>query len=188
MAKKTRNTSGRADKLLRRAARAAKHRPPYEHSHHHHGLTHVGPAPEGLDLTGWHVMGSGDDFDKLDDAVFDGPDDALMDTSGCPVAETCAGCGGTSTGLHAAVSTSPAPPCAGPATTAGPSCTASVPPGSMRPSPGTPPTRRRDPRPRCRGSERVSGPGKFTAPRPTRDTDTSTSVAVASTPDRAGRG
>ncbi|MFC9250665.1 hypothetical protein [Amycolatopsis thailandensis] len=103
MAKKPRNTSGRADKLRRRAARAGK-RDARQHPHlHHGGLAHVGPVPDGLDLTGWNVMGPDDDFDELDDAVFAGPDEALLDTSRCPVAEDCAGCGGTER-LHAVTS------------------------------------------------------------------------------------
>ena len=101
MAKKTRNISGRADKLLRRAARAAKQHPRHDHGRQHHGLVPVGPAPDGLDLIGWDVMGPGDD---CDDAVFAGPDGALLDTSGCPVAEACAGCGGTGNGLYAVTS------------------------------------------------------------------------------------
>ncbi|MFD2415034.1 hypothetical protein [Amycolatopsis pigmentata] len=103
MAKKTRNTSGRAAKLRRRAARAGKQRARHHRGHEHHGLVHVGPVPDGLDLVGRHVVGPGDDFDEFDDAVFDGPDEALMDASGCPVADRCAGCGGTG-GLHAVTS------------------------------------------------------------------------------------
>ncbi|MFE5565927.1 hypothetical protein ACFQ68_13155 [Amycolatopsis japonica] len=97
MAKETRNTSSRANKLRRRAARAGK-----QHARQGRGYEHHGPVPDGLDLTGWHVMGPGDDFDELD-AVFAGPDEALLDTSGCPVADTCAGCGGTEQ-LHAVTS------------------------------------------------------------------------------------
>lgn len=100
--KKARHTGGRADKLRRRAARAGKQHP-RQHPHHHEGLVHVGPVPDNLDLTGWHVMGPGDDFDELDDLDFVGPGDALLDTSRCPVADACAGCGGT-TGLHAVTS------------------------------------------------------------------------------------
>lgn len=103
MAKKTRKASGRADKLRRRAARAGKRHARHELGHERHGLVHVGPVPDGLNLTGWHVMGPGDDFDEFDDAMFAGPDDALMDRSNCPVAEECAGCGST-TGLHVVTS------------------------------------------------------------------------------------
>uniref|UniRef100_UPI003F494DCB hypothetical protein n=1 Tax=Amycolatopsis sp. CA-293810 TaxID=3239926 RepID=UPI003F494DCB len=103
MAKKTRNTSGRADKRRRRAARAGK-RDLRQHPHlHGGGLAHVGPVPDGIGLTGWHVMGPGDDVNDLDDAVFAGPDEALLDTSRCPVAGTCAGCGGNG-GLRAVTS------------------------------------------------------------------------------------
>jgi hypothetical protein len=84
----------------RRAARAgkqdARQHPEREH-HEQHGLVHVGLVPDGLDLTGWHVMGPGDD---LDDAAFARPDEVLLGTGGCPVADRCADCGGTS-GLHA---------------------------------------------------------------------------------------
>jgi hypothetical protein len=45
-------------------------------------------------------MGAGSTFN---DADFTAPDEALLDTSGCPVADTCAGCGGT-THLHAVTS------------------------------------------------------------------------------------
>ncbi|MGH3871429.1 MAG: hypothetical protein ACRDSR_07945 [Pseudonocardiaceae bacterium] len=63
----------------------------------------VGPVPDCLDLTGWQSMGLGDDPDDVDDAAFTGPDDALFDTSGCPVTSGCAGCG-SPTGLHAVTS------------------------------------------------------------------------------------
>jgi hypothetical protein len=102
MGKETRTRTSRADKLRRRAARTSKQHS-LQHPHHHDGLVHTEPVPAGLDLTGWHVMGPGDNFDELDDATFAGPDDALLDTSRCPVAESCAGCGGTA-GLHAVTS------------------------------------------------------------------------------------
>jgi hypothetical protein len=89
---KTRTGRGRADKSRRRAARVGKrqgHRP------QHGSLT-----PGGLDLTGWHVM---DPRGHLGDAMFAGPDEALLDTGGCPVAGACAGCG-TRAGLHAVTS------------------------------------------------------------------------------------
>ncbi|MFD2414934.1 hypothetical protein [Amycolatopsis pigmentata] len=103
MAKKTRTGSGRADKLRRRAARADKQQARHQPAGHHEDLVYVGPIPDGLDLTGWHIMGPGNDVDELDDAAFAGPDDALLDTSRCPVNDSCAGCSGT-TGLHAVTS------------------------------------------------------------------------------------
>ncbi|MBN9747760.1 hypothetical protein DMP23_42860 [Amycolatopsis sp. A1MSW2902] len=106
MAKKPRTTAGRADKLRRRAARAAKqHDRAHGRRPGHGGLVHFGPDidPARLDTAGWHVMGPGDDFDDLDEAAFAGPDTALLDTGGCPVADACAGCGGTA-GLHAVTS------------------------------------------------------------------------------------
>jgi hypothetical protein len=97
-------SSGRAAKLRRRAVRVDKNRrrdtgaatgPATTDN-----LVTIGPVPDGLDLTGWHTMGPGED---LDDAAFAGPKDALLDTSGCPVTYACAGCGGA-TGLHAVTS------------------------------------------------------------------------------------
>ncbi|GAB3902518.1 hypothetical protein GCM10029964_093110 [Kibdelosporangium lantanae] len=41
-------------------------------------------------------MGGLDSVDERDEVVFGGPDDALLDTSGCPVPETYAGRGATS--------------------------------------------------------------------------------------------
>lgn len=103
MTKKNRTGGGRADKLRRRATRAGKRNSRQDPHLDGGGLAHVGPVPDGLDLTGWHLVGPGDDFAELDDMVFAEPDEALLDTSRCPVADTCAGCGGTES-LHAVTS------------------------------------------------------------------------------------
>ncbi|MFK0250316.1 hypothetical protein ACIQUM_36905 [Amycolatopsis azurea] len=96
MGKEARITSRRTAKLRRRAARAGKrdaHQFPFLHDG---GLAHLGPVPAGFDLDGWHIMGGpGDDIEELDDRPFAEPDEALLDTSRCPIAESCAGCGGT---------------------------------------------------------------------------------------------
>lgn len=99
MGKGNRSRTGRADKLRRRAARAAKRQ--HDRGGHRHvdldlDLVSVSPVPAGLDLAGWHYLGPGDDFDDVEDLDFTGPDEALLATSGCPVAETCAGCGDVS--------------------------------------------------------------------------------------------
>lgn len=103
MAKKPHATGGRAAKLRRRALRAAKqrgHHPDHPCAgHERDDLVRVSSIPQGMSLTGWHVMGSDEDIDDLDDVTFAGPDDALLDTSACPVADRCAGCGATA-GLH----------------------------------------------------------------------------------------
>lgn len=100
MAKHQRTTS-RSAKLRRRAVRVDKSRRRDSGaatvSAGADGLVSVGPVPDGVDLTGWHTL---DDLDDLDDDAFAGPDNALLDTSDCPITHACAGCGG-STGLHA---------------------------------------------------------------------------------------
>lgn len=95
MGKGNHTRTGRADKLRRRASRAAKRQhEPGVHRHGGHGLVSIGPVPDGLDLAGWNYLGPGNDFDELDDLNFAGPDDALLDPSRCPVDDTCVGCGG----------------------------------------------------------------------------------------------
>jgi hypothetical protein len=127
MGKGQRTRTSRADKQRRRQIRKARQEAP------------------AFGIPGsWHPMGAGSTFN---DADFTAPDEALLDTSGCPVADTCAGCGGT-THLHAvtsaftnpAATTSGAPPSAAPAT-ANHSCTCSTPPRSPKPSLGTPATK-----------------------------------------------
>ncbi|MGH3568388.1 MAG: hypothetical protein ACRDRH_20635 [Pseudonocardia sp.] len=98
---KQRTSNGRAAKLRRRAVRADKNRRRDSGPAAPDDLVTIGPVPDGLDLTGWHTLD--DDLDDLDDAAFTGPDDALLDTSGCPVTDSCAGCGNAS-GLHAVTS------------------------------------------------------------------------------------
>lgn len=99
MAKHQRTTTGRSAKLRRRAVRADKNRRRGAGTGTavSDGLVSVGPVPASVDLTGWHTP---DDLDDLDDAEFAGPDDALLDISGCPVTPACAGCGAV-TGLRA---------------------------------------------------------------------------------------
>ncbi|WP_460399051.1 hypothetical protein [Actinophytocola sediminis] len=60
---------------------------------------------DGLTLDGWHTVGLTDlDDADFDDVAFPGPpDDALLDTTDCPVADRCAGCGAVS-GIRAVTS------------------------------------------------------------------------------------
>lgn len=94
MAKKS-SSAGRAAKRQRQAARVAKQqrRSEKRHSsgcgHPHTGLTHVGLAPPGLDPAGWQFFGPDDEL------AFEEPAPELMDSSRCPVAESCEACGGT---------------------------------------------------------------------------------------------
>lgn len=76
MGKSQRNRTGRADKQRRRQARAQK------------------AARQGRGLSGgWHTM---DELDDMGDFAFAPPDEALLDSSDCPVGQECAGCGGRS--------------------------------------------------------------------------------------------
>jgi hypothetical protein len=98
MAKHHRTTISRSAKLRRRAVRVDKNRRRDSGaaavSAVSDGLLSVRPVPDGFDLTGGHTL------DDLDEATFAGPNDALLDTIGCPVTHACAGCG-SAVGLHA---------------------------------------------------------------------------------------
>lgn len=81
-----------------RAGRADKQRP---RQRKNNDTAQARPLPGG-----WHAMD--DDLDNLPDSAFEPPDEKLLDTSRCPVADQCASCGAT-TGLEAVTSAMAAP-------------------------------------------------------------------------------